>query len=459
MSMAPPSNGTSQRIPPRPSESLVWGSLNHIKQNRIDFPLRLMRAYGGVVRFRILTSPWYLITHPDGVQRILSDNHRNYGREPLRTKAVAIALGNGLFVSDGAFWLRQRRLMQPIFHRRQIAAFGAMMVQNTLALLAHWQAAVEQGRPLDIALEMTRLTLDNASNALFSMNVHEQFQALAAAFALLNEEVFFRFSHPFYPPPWVPTRHNQQLRAALHTIDQIVQTMISERRHQRGQASDLLAMLMQARDVDTGETMSDQQVRDEVVSLIFAGHETAATALAWTFALLVQHPDVAERVWAEIAAELGQRLPTVDDLPKLPYSRMVLDEVLRLYPPSPLATVQARAADEVCGYQIEANAGILLSSHATHRNADFWEQPEVFDPERFRSERVAQRHRYAYFPFYGGPHLCIGKEFALVEMQLVLVTIAQRYRLHLLAGQEIEPQTQSVTLRPRGGLPMIVEPR
>ncbi|MDP3767798.1 MAG: cytochrome P450, partial [Dehalococcoidia bacterium] len=255
-----------------------------------------------------------------------------------------------------------------------------------------------------------------------------------------------------------PTPTNLRFRRAMRTLDDIVYGMIEARRNNGADKDDLLSMLLEARDEETGEGMSDKQLRDEVFTMFTAGHETTAAALAWTWYLLSQHPEAEGRLHNELGSVLSGRTPGLDDLQRLPYTRMVIEETLRLYPPVWSIGRMALREDTVLGYRIPAKGQVLLSSYVTHRHPEFWDEPERFDPERFAPERAASRPRYAYFPFGGGPRQCIGNEFAMMEAQLALATLAQRYRLRLVPGQVVEPEP-AVTLRPRHGVMVTVEAR
>src|SRR5258707_3735020 len=274
--------------------------------------------------------------------------------------------------------------------------------------------------------------------------------AVTTVLELFGDYVF----RPF-PPLGIPTPRNRRMQLAIRALDQMVYRMIAERRMLQTDTGDLLSMLLLAEDEETGQGMNDRQVRDEILTLLLAGHETTANTLTWTWYLLSEYPEVERRLHAELNEVLGGRVPTVEDLPDLKYTRMVLEEALRLYPPAPLLSRKAIAADELQGYPIAANSMIMISPYATHRHPAFWEEPERFDPERFTPERSAARPAYAYFPFGGGPRICIGNHFAMMEAQLILSTVAQRYQLRLIPGHPVEPQ-MVVTLRPRYGLPMTI---
>ncbi len=370
-------------------------------------------------------------------------------------------VGEGLLTSEDELWLRQRRLMQPLFHRRSVAAFGALMTDETLAMLKRWRPAMENGTTLDVPVEMARLTLTIATGALFHAHVGEEPEVIARAVNTLVEDLGYRFEVPFYPPPGVPTPRNLRLRAALHTLDRAVYSIIGKHRRGGGGGDDLLVLLMGARDEETGEAMGDRPLRDEVITLFLAGHETTANALSWAFYLLSAHPHAERRLRDELDEVLGEdgghRPQTLEDLPKLTYTKMVVDETLRLYPPAWITNRQAIADDEILGHRIPANTYVMLSPYVLHRHPDYWERLDEFDPERFTPERSVGRPRFAYFPFGGGPRQCIGQSMALVEAQIVLATVLGRCRLRPVSDQPVEAEALA-TLRSRGGLPMTVEP-
>jgi cytochrome P450 len=424
-----------------------------MQRDPLGFLLRMQKA-GEVVRFRFLFSPAYLISHPESIKYVLQEQARNYNKDLITYKMFQPMLGQGLLINDGPSWLHQRRLMQPAFHRKRLTTYGTLMTDATVAMLERWQACSQRGMPLNMAEEMMRLTLRIVGQALFSLDLSQETSTIGSAVTtllkLLGDYVF----RPF-PPLGVPTPRNRRLQQAIHTLDQVVYRMIAEHRTREPEWRDLLSMLLSAQDEETGQGMNDRQVRDEVMTLLLAGHETTANTLTWTWYLLSQSPEIERRLHAELNEVLGGRVPGVADLPELKYTRMVLEEALRLYPPAPVLSRKAIADDELQGYPIAANSMILISPYATHRHPTFWEEPEQFDPERFTPERAAARPPYAYFPFGGGPRICIGNHFAMMEAQLILATVAQRYQLRLVPGHPVEPQ-MVVTLRPRYGLPMTI---
>jgi cytochrome P450 len=445
-------------VPPGPRGNVVLGSIGDLYCDRLRFVLDVARTYGDVAQYRVAHMRMYQVNHPAGVGRLLHDNHRNYSKDVATFGTLRLILGNGLFTSDGDFWRRQRRLAQPAFHQRRVTAFGDLMTDATLAMLERWRPSVAQRQPLDVATEFMHLTLEVATRALFSASVERDVDAIGRAITTLLNEVTFRFTFPFYPPLKVPTPRNRRFLAAQATLDGVIYGIIAERRRQPGEHDDLLALLMEARDEKTGEGMSDRQLRDEVITLFVAGHETTANALSWSSYLLSTHVAVARKMRAEVDEALQGRIPTAADLPNLPYTRMVIDETLRLYPPAWITNRRAIEDDTICGYRIPADAIVSISPYVTHRDPTLWQNPEGFDPDRFAPERSSGRPHFAYFPFGGGPHQCIGKGFALLEATLVLALLTQQYELHLVPGRRVETVAMA-TLRPRYGMWMTAHPR
>lgn len=447
---------TSQSMPPRLRSHSLLGSADEMQRDPLGF-LRQAHQYGNVVRMRFVFSSAYLIYSPNSVKHVLQENNRNYNKDVFTYTLFRPFLGQGLLLNDGESWLHQRRLMQPAFHRKRIVTYGTIMTDATTALLEQWQAHCADDASLNIAEEMMRLTLGIVGRTLFSIDLSDETNTIAPAVSTLLKLLGNYIYAPF-PPVSVPTPRNRRLRAAIRALDQVVYHMIAERRQQNVDAGDLLSMLLAARDEETGQGMNDQQLRDELMTLLLAGHETTANTLTWTWYLLSQHPEVERRLLTEINEVLGGTRPTIEKLPNLKYTRMVLEEALRLYPPACVFSRKAIADDELDGYHIPANSMIIVSPYATQHHPDYWPDPEQFDPERFTPEQQASRPHYAYFPFAGGPRMCIGSSFAIMEAQLILATIAQRYQLRLVPGYPVEPQ-MLVTLRPKYGLRMTIHPR
>lgn len=439
--------------PPMVHDHKVFGSMRTFQRNPLA-TLMGFAQHGDVIGYRVGWMMRYLLRNPDHIEQVLQKNYKNYSKGALDYKVLGWMVGNGLLTSDGAFWLRQRRLAQPAFHRRRIAALGTLMTNATEAMLERWREPIAQGRTFDVSQSMMELTLRIVSEALFGSDVSAHSRTIAQAFDVLNEQIVTRFRSLWLIPPVLPTPRDRAFRAALQTLNQAVYEIIAERRRHNEDRGDLLSMLMLTRDEETGETMNDRQLRDEVMTLMLAGHETTATTLTWTWYLLSEHPDVARRLREELAAVLGGRTPTMSDVPNLVYTRMVIEESLRLYPPAWVTVRKVDNDDIIGGYHIPAGSTVVVSAYVLHRNPTFWPDPERFDPERFTPERVAERPRFAYIPFSAGPRQCIGNTFALVEAQLILATIAQRYHLDVAPGHRVAPEPL-ITLRPKGGMPVI----
>jgi cytochrome P450 len=421
-------------------------------------PLRTLTEswceYGDVVRFR-LGGPFigHLLVHPDAVKIVLQENHTNYSKVPWYNDKFKSLIGEGLFTSEGSVWLRQRRLAQPAFHRQRLAALGTIMTDAAEELLQQWEPLTDTGRQIDVRAEMMRLAMTVVARALLGGDVSREAETIGHAIDIAIDYTFQRIQSYFDLPGRFPLPSTRRFERARAELDTIVYRIIAERRADAGDRGDLLSMLLAARDADTGEGMSDTQVHDEVMTIFLAGHETTAVALTWAWYILSRHPQVAERLRAELREVLGGRAPTVEDLPALKYTEMVMQETLRLYPPAWLMTRMGRDDDEIMGYHIPARTPIYLCQYLTHRHPAFWDNPEGVDPERFSPERSVDRPRWAYFPFGGGPRQCIGSAFALMEAQLALATIAQHCRLDLVPGQRIVLDPK-ITLRPRYGLLM-----
>jgi cytochrome P450 len=430
----------------------LLGSVSDLRQDPLRYSLDMMRSYGDVVRMRFLFWPAYLVTHPDGIKHVLQENYRNYRKDHSIYRMLRPLLGRGLVTNDGDSWLHQRRLIQPAFHHRQLAALSQLMSEEALAMQGRWQGILGDGQPLDIASEMSHLSLRIAGRALFSTSSDTEMKSVDQAVATVNDIFATVLSAP-YPLLHLFLRSRRRLQGARQALDRQIHTLITQRRQQNGARKDLLSLLLTARDEETGERMSDQQIHDEVITLFMAGHETVALLLTWTWYLLSQHPDVEQQLHRELETVLGGQQPTVEHLPALPYTRSVLEEALRLYPPAWIFARRAIADDEIGGYTIPAKSLVILCPYMTHRHPALWKDPEVFDPLRFTPEHSAGRPSYAYFPFGGGPRLCIGNHFALMEATLIIATLGQRYRLRLISGHTIEP-TALFSLCPRGGMPM-----
>jgi cytochrome P450 len=440
---------------PGPRGHFFTGSLREARERPLELMVEIARDYGDLAQVRVGPLRMVLITHPDHVKHVLQEQHARYGR-PAFVPLLRRVVGNGLLFSEGELWLRQRRTMQPMFHRERIAGFARIMGEAVSKRVAAWRSRTSEA-PLDLSREMSELSFEIVGRALFSTDLTAQAGELGAAIQRTLKWLEQRTVQPFSTPLFIPTAENRGFRAAQKLFARTIDAMLAERRSGAHDPGDLLSMLLAARDPDTGAGMSDEQLRAEVLTFLIAGYETTSAALEWTLLLLSRHPDAAERVRAEHLSVCGERPPIPDDLPRMPYTRMVIDEALRLYPPVFGLSRRVIADDELGGYAIKKGVQLLVSPYAVHRNPAFWPDPERFDPERFAPERAKQRPRYAHIPFGAGPRQCIGNAFALMELQVVIPTLIGALRFELAPGADPTPQPR-MTLRPRGPLLMNVRP-
>lgn len=440
-------------LPPRLPGGLLLGSGPEAIGDPLGFYPRAQRELGDVVRFRGAPGlRWFLVSHPDHVEHVLRGNQRNYRKPGRFTGPVRAVIGRGLLANDGESWLRQRRLMQPAFHRTRLGAFVRQMADAAEASAARWDAHARAGTPVDVGAEMLRTTLRVVGTTLFSTDIAEGAERTRAAVEGVLAHLNRRLNLPVTLPEWVPTTRNRRFRRALAVLDGLVYGMIRERRAHGGAGGDLLGMLLEARDADTGERMSERQVRDEALTLVLAGHETTAAALGWSWHLLMRHPEALRRLRAEADEVLGGRAPEADDLPRLRWTRAVFDEALRLYPPAWALPRESVADDVVGGFRVPGGSLLVVCAWVTHRRADLWDEPERFRPERFLDDGEGGVTPFSYYPFGAGARQCIGTHFALMEAQVVLATLAQRFRLAPVSGREV-PTDATFTLRP--GAPIV----
>ncbi|WP_394822318.1 cytochrome P450 [Pendulispora albinea] len=459
----PVSRGASLPLAPLVPGEPVIGQLRNLQSRRLTFFTQTMLAYRDIARFRVLNLSAHLVIHPDGVRHMLQENAKNYTKETRGFRQLRLVLGNGLVTSDGEFWLRQRRIAQPAFHKTKISGFADTMVRAAVDLAGVWEAQARRGASLDVAQEMMRVTLRIAGETLLSTDVTGDANSIGASLTSLLANANRRITAPLDLPLHWPTPANVRFRRELRVIDTVVGRIIAERRACPGEKpADLLSMLMDARDESAAPGseagMTNEQLRDEVMTMFLAGHETTANALAWTFYCLSKHPSAQRQLTEELDLVLNGRTPALDDVPKLAFTQMVIKESMRLYPPAWAASRRAIDDDALCGYRVPAGDIVFFSPYATHRHPDFWENPEGFDPFRFTPEQEAKRPKFAFLPFGGGPRICIGNAFAMLEVTLVLATLAQRFQLDLVPGTKVEPEPQ-ITLRPRHGLPMTLRRR
>ncbi len=399
----------------------------------------------------------HLLNHPDFVKHVLVDNNQNYDKATPAFIFSRLVLGNGLFTSDGAFWLRQRRLAQPAFHRKQIDQLTATMNASIGGLMRRYAAYAEQQTPFDVGIEMTRVTLSIAGESLFSIDLDTDAPVVGEAVQALGRTFEDFVEHPVRTMLLIANRNNRQSVAAIFKLRKIVQRIIEKRRTEIGKHNDVLEMLIIARDEESGQAMTDKQLRDEVVTFMLAGHETTANMMTWAHYLLARHPQSMDRLAAEIDQQLKGRMPQIEDVHHLPYTYAVLSESLRLYPSAYMFSRRALKDDAIGGRLIKRGEIVIVPPFYVQRHPNFWPQPQKFDPERF-IDRSEKRHRFAFMPFGGGPRQCIGNHFAMLEGVLTLVRIIQKYRLLPVNDNVIHPK-MGATLRPERPVMMGVRAR
>ena len=438
-----------------PGRSLLAGNLAELRRDWLGTLTRYAREYGDFVPLRLGPRRAVLLGHPSYVEEVLVGNHRNVVKSPFLRNARRL-LGNGLLVSEGEFWQRQHRLAQPAFQRQRIEAYAPAMLEGTERMLARWR----DGEQRDIQSEMTRLTLEIVATALFGADVSAEVAEVSAIVMVATRRFNRRMnsSFLFLLPDTLPLPGNFPLLRAAARLDRIVYRMIEQRRRSgAAPRDDLLSLLLHAQDED-GSRMTDRQLRDEVMNALLAGHETTALVMTWTWYLLATHPAVEQKLLDELRSVLAGRPPTVADLPSLPYAGHVIAEALRLYPPAWAIDRETIRPIRVGGRRIPSQTICILSPWLTHRDPRFYDRPDTFDPDRWSDGLARRLPRLAYFPFGGGPRICIGSTFALQEAVLVLATVAQRYRLDLAPDQTITPWP-SITLRPKNGIQVVLRKR
>ena len=434
----------------------LLGHLGAFRQHPLESLSAWWRQHGDAIRFRLGPKTFYLFSHPDLAEEILVKQSDRFVKvyNPRKPHGLALVLGNGLVTSSGEVWKRHRRIIQPIFHRSRMAAMADRMAQVGEQRVAAWKG--REGDTIDIAAEMMQLALEVISQTMFTTSMTQHIDRISHALQVSIKYAFDSFSNPLFLPLWVPTPRNREFCTVMRFMDELMYGLLAERRQSGVLHGDLLDLLLQARDDETGEGLSDQELRDEALTIFAAGHETTANALAWTWYLLAIHPETKARFHEEVDRVLQGRTPNADDLPHLPYTRALFEESLRLYPPAPAVQRKASTQTTVGGMSLPEGAFILVGTYNLHRHPAFWSNPEQFLPERW-IDGERPRSRYAYMPFGAGPRTCVGLHFASVEGPLLLALIGARYDLQL-AQDHVEPHLM-VTLRPKGGIRMRLQPR
>ena len=439
------------RRPPGPKGTPIMGVMREFNRDSLGFIERAQRDYGDIVWMRFLYVPALFLYHPNEIEYVLSNNPRNFRKAmSLRSNFFQRLVGNGLLTSEGEEWKRQRRLSAPAFHRHRISAYADTMVAYTRRLMENWQI----GEARDMHREMMRLTLEIVVRCLFSADVSNDADHVGDTLKELVKPFAAQATLKWILNNRLPTPAHLRFHKLAKRIDDVVYRIIAERRASGKDEGDLLSMLLAARDED-GSQMNDQQLRDEVMTLFLAGHETTALTLAWSWYLLGKHPDAEKKFHNELDEVLGGRAPAMADLPRLKFTEQIAKESMRLYPPAYGLGREAIDDCEIGGYPVPAGTQVFMFQWVTQRDARFYDRPADFMPERWTSDFEESLPKYAYFPFGGGPRACIGASFAMMEIILVLATIGQRFRLELVPDHPVEIYP-AMSLRPRDGVRVIV---
>jgi cytochrome P450 len=443
----------SKRRPPGPPRSWLVGNLKEFSQDQLGSMTRWAQEYGDVVAARFGSKKIVFVNHPDLVEEVLVSQNRKFIKH-YRLRQTERTLGQGLLTSEGEFWRSQRKLAQPAFHRERIAAYARFMVDYTERMLESWSG----GQVRDVQDDMMRLTLEIVAKTLFDAEIGGDTAQASAAMETLMRCFVARTGSLITPPHWVPTPLNRRVERSIRQLERILVAIIADRRKSGDDRGDLLSMLLHAQDEESGRTMTDQQLRDEVMTLFMAGHETTANTLAWAWYLLAEHPAAEAALHAELDRVIGCRPPALADLTHLTHTANIINETLRVYPTVWLLGREAIEPVELGGYIIPVGTTVFLPQWVIHRDSRWFDEPGSFRPERWADGLLQRIPRYAYFPFGGGPRICIGNNFALMEAALILATIARKYRLELTPDAEIVP-LPTMTLRPARGVKVVLRAR
>lgn len=432
------------------------GNILAFRRDTLQFIREAAREYGDVAHFRFGPKRHiYMLNNPEWIKEVLVTKQAHF-RKAKGLQVARTVVGDGILTSEGKKHMRQRRLLQPAFHRDRIAEYGEVMVRQGVELMSEWK----DGEVLDVHHDMMKVTLAIITETMFGKTVKEGAEKIAQAIDVGLKYVSSKATSFLDIPLSVPTRSNREFLESSEVLDKIIYRLIEERR-KSGETGhkDLLGMLLAARDEDDGEGMTDEQVRDEVMTIFLAGHETTANTMSWIFYLLAKHPEAEQKLHDELKTVLDGRLPTVEDIPRLTYANLIVQETLRLYPAAWMINREVVESVEIGGHTYEPGDTLMMSQYVMHRMEKYFDAPDEFRPERFEGDLLKRIPAYAYFPFGGGPRICIGNNFALMEATLLLATIAQTYKLRLAEPEKpVEPEPL-VTLRPKNGLMMRLEKR
>jgi cytochrome P450 len=449
----------ARRSPPGPPRRATFGLLRKLVSDRLGLMTFAASTYGDASRMSIGPKTLYFFNHPDSAKHVLADNAANY-HKGIGLQQAKRALGDGLLTSEGELWRKQRRTIQPVFQHKRIAQQAGVVAEEAAKLVSRLRAH-EGGGPVDVMQEMTGLTLGVLGRTLLDADL-SAFDNVGHSFEAVQDQAMFEMVTLSMVPMWVPLPKQVRFRRARKELHRVVRHLVTERTNQYGPAGgdgdDVLTRLIASTGAERDPRTGERRMSDELITLLLAGHETTASTLGWACHLLDRHPEVLDRLAAEAHEVLGERLPVYDDLRRLTYTTMVVEEVMRLYPPVWILPREAQQDDTVGGFHVPAGSDVLVCPYTLHRHPEFWDQPERFDPERFDPAGSAGRPRYAYIPFGAGPRFCVGNSLGMMETVFVLALIARDLRLSTVAGYEVVAEPM-LSLRVRGGLPMRVSSR
>jgi cytochrome P450 len=439
-------------VPPGPSRAASLKMLMVMGRDRLGMMSSAAARYGDAARLPVGPKELYFFNHPDHAKHVLADNAANY-HKGIGLVHARRALGDGLLTSEGELWRKQRKVIQPAFQSRRVAEQAGVIAEEAAGLVRRLRAAGRDG-PVNVLHEMTGLTLGVLGRTLLDTDLG-RFRSIGSDFAAVQDQAMFELASLSAVPTWIPLPRQLRFRQARRRLQGIVDRLVAERSASSQGRADVLSRLILSAGEESDPAVGRQRLRDELVTLLLAGHETTASTLSWTLYLIDRHPEVGERLRAEAVEVLGDGLPTYPDLQRLRYTAMVLDEVMRLYPPVWILPRKSLAPDTVGDYRVPAGADVLICPYTLHRHPEFWAAPDRFDPDRFDPDRVSGRPRYAYIPFGAGPRFCVGNHLGLMEAAFVVAMLVRELRLTKVSGYEVVPEPM-LSLRIRGGLPMNV---
>ncbi|HEX3588113.1 MAG TPA: cytochrome P450 [Pseudonocardiaceae bacterium] len=441
------------RTPPGPPRSATLTLLRKLASDRLSLMTEARDTYGDAVRVAIGPKTLYIFNHPDYAKHVLADNAGNYHKGIGYVEARR-ALGDGLLTSEGELWRKQRRTIQPVFQHKRVAAQAELITTEADRLVRRLRARIGTG-PVDVLNELTGLTLGVLGQALLDTDL-SAFASVDHSFEAVQDQAMHEMETLGMVPMWLPLAKQRRFRRARRHLGKVVDELVAERNaNPRADGDDVLTRLIASTNAEADPRVGEQRMRDELVTLLLAGHETTASTLCWTLYLLDRNPHVLERLRAEVVDVIGDRTPGHADLERLTYTSMVLQEAMRLFPPVWILTRNAQGDDEIGGYRVPAGSDVLICPYTLHRHPAFWDEPDRFDPDRFDPDAPPGRPRYAYIPFGAGPRFCVGNHLGLLEATLVLVTLVRELRLTVVPGHDVVPEPM-LSLRVRGGLPMTV---